>query len=398
MAPPAPTKSSGPIAQKRKLPEPSNSERPKKFGRTSKGRKAARANGKKMRESEASSDDPQQEHEHPFFACLPPELHDEILSYLPKEDLASARRSCKKFHKAVIDFETSLAKPTVTFHLNRLQASIDQINDTKFPKDADSFLACLRTWTSLRGCFRNPKLSLASYNKWFSHLAGGRLVAKPGRPKKKFQRWARLAAIMTVLQRRVNELVNRKIDPISDEDELRLWDWFDEEILKHNCPMDTDEHLKLFNHIRDARDDERAIDGRWHTARKERSTFPHDKTEKMTHGDHARRKRQENARKKCTVPGVEGATPPRDQGRFRLTPILSRLEDKLEGLDGMRYPVRPAEIMCANLGLPALPDHNTFCYYVTEAWVFDKLSKSYPGAIKMGPSMRAAALACMEIF
>jgi len=389
---------STPIAQKRKLSEPSNLDRPKKFGRTAKGRKVAREHGKKMRELEAASHDPQQEH--PFFALLPTELQDHVLSYLPMRDLALARRSSKKFQRVVVDFETSFAQPTITFHINRLQATIDKLNVTKYPTDADSFLACMRTWTSIRGCFRNPTLSLDSYSKWFSHLSGGRLLTMDGQPEEDFQRWATLATQATMLQRRINELVNQKIDilDVAAGGDDPLWESFSNKALGNNCPLSAGELRKLYEHIRGARGDERAINGRWHTAKKERTTFPSDKTEKMSRGDHARIKRLIKAIKKRSMPRQEGPSPPTDVGRFRLTPILSDLRRKTNELDGLRYPVRPADIMCANLGLPPLPDHNTFCYYVTNAWVFDKLSKSYPDAIVMGPSMRAAALACVEIF
>jgi hypothetical protein len=200
--------------------------------------------------------------------------------------------------------------------------------------------------------------------------------------------------------------VNQKINILDGDDgddgdngeEDPLWDSFSTQTSETNCPLNAAELRKLYEHIRSARGDERAINGRWHTAKKERTTFHHDKTESMSHGDHARRKRQEKASRTFSVPRREGPLPPRDRGRFRLTPILSDLGLKTKGLDGMRYSVRPADIMCANLGLPALPGHKTFCYYVTKPWVFNKLSKSHPNAIEMGPSMRAAALACVEIF
>jgi hypothetical protein len=209
MAPSAPTKDTGKnyqsIAKEGKVSKfLKKSDGTRKFGRTAQGRKVAREHGKKMRALAAASQDPQQKLEHPVFARLPSELHDEILSYLPKPDLANARRISKKFHTVAIAFETSFTNPTITFHINRLQATIDKLNATEYPTDADSFLACMRTWTSIRGCFRNPALSLDSYDKWFSHLAGGRLLAMDGQPEEDFQRWAMLAKQATILQRRVN--------------------------------------------------------------------------------------------------------------------------------------------------------------------------------------------------
>lgn len=351
-----------------------------------------------MRALAAASQSPQRDHERPTLTRLPPELQDEIFSYLPSEGLSCVRRSSKKLHAAVAKYETSITQRTIKFHIARLQASIDKINATKFPTDVDSFLACMRTWTSTRGSFRDPELSLDSYNKWFSHLAGGRPMARNGRREKKFQRWAMLTSVTTCLQRRVNVLASQKIDFIDDEDDLELWEWFSQENMGYKCPLDDDGLLELFERIKETRDGECDISGRWHTAKKERSTFPSDKIEKMTRGDYARERRREMARLKYSKPMPERPSEPKIYGRFRLTPILSNLKAKSEGRDGMKYPVRPADIMCANLGLPTLPGNNTFCYYVTKTWVFEKLSKSHPKAIEMGPSMIAAALASVEIF
>jgi DNA-binding transcriptional ArsR family regulator len=187
-----------PTAQKRKLSKSFKLDGTKKFGRTAKGRKVARQHAKEKRESGTAPfrNPPWKKlcvpSQHPFFKKIPGELRKEILSHLPLEVLGSIRKLGQQFQMVVSNFETDLTQPTITFHINRLQATIDAINATKMPTDADSLLACMRTWTSTRGSFRNPEVSLDSLNKWFSHLAGGELPAKHGEPEKNFQRWADL--------------------------------------------------------------------------------------------------------------------------------------------------------------------------------------------------------------
>lgn len=407
MASSAPTKENaanepGPLGQKRKLPKSFKLDGTKKFGRTATGRKVARQHAKEEREPGMSTHNsqwkvPRDPPNHPYFTRLPAELQIEALSYLLPKELALVRRSSQQLHELVDNFKNDLTKHTITYHLGRLQASIDNIDAVEFPTDAASFLACLRTWTSTRGCFRNPNLSLDSYNKWFSHLAGGKLMASDGQPEEDFQKWAVLAAVSTEFQRRINTFVAKKVQFDDQEVDNTFWHAFSNEMSNFNCPLDTAERRKLYEHIRDARGSQRAINGRWHTAKKERATFPSDKTEKATRGDHAREKRAEKARKEFSEPKPEKKAPPAEYGRFRLTPILSDLAKKDE-VSTLKYPVRPADIMCANLGLPNLPAHNTFCYYLTDPVFFDKLSKSYPDAIVLSPLLRAAMLECVEIF
>jgi hypothetical protein len=154
----------------------------------------------------------------------------------------------------------------------------------------------------------------------------------------------------------------------------RIWPTFSAEISKLDCPLDPVEVRKLYDRIKDDRGDDRDIRGPWHRSKRgrERGTFPSDVTNINSLAE--------------------------DFGRYRLTPIRTHLDLEMDGLDGLKHPVRPAEIMCANLGLPTLPPHNTFCYYVRKAWVFKKLYKSGKNGIVMNPVMRAAALQWVEIF
>lgn len=397
-------KDSVPTAQKRKLPESFKLDGTKKFRRASKGRKAARKRAQELEELGLTPfhNPPWKKlcvpSKHPFFTKLPGELQREILFYLPLKDLSSIRRTSQQFQMAVRKFESDLTQPTITYHINRLKASIDAINATSMPTDAESLLACMRTWTSTRGSFRNPVLSLKSLSKWFSHLAGGELMAKEGEPEKDFQRWARLASLATQSQRGMNTQVanNRSVYDAQGVDQL--WPIFSEEISKLDCPLSPPEVRKLYDRIKDARGDEIDIRGRWHTAKKERTTFPHDKPEKKTQADHYRAKRERNAGDNFHLYGSKATTTEKRDGRYRLTPIRSSLLAETYGGDGLRYPVRPAEILCASLGLPTLPDHSTFSYYVTKTWVFTKLWKSGKNGIEMKPVMRAAALEYVEIF
>lgn len=54
--------------------------------------------------------------------------------------------------------------------------------------------------------------------------------------------------------------------------------------------------------------------------------------------------------------------------------------------------------MLANMDLPDLPPHDTFCYYMTNKVKYDKISRTFPGPLEMTPWMRAAALASVGLF
>lgn len=152
----------------------------------------------------------------------------------------------------------------------------------------------------------------------------------------------------------------------------QLWHSFRDSATSFNCPLDDTELRKLYKRIRDSDGDERDISGPWHRTKKESTTYPSDTTSRTDSADR--------------------------YGEYRLTPIRCDENTISRRKDGLKHPVRPAEMMCGNLGLPALPAHHTFCYYVNRAWVFNKLSKSHPGAMEMTPLMRAAALEWVEIF
>jgi hypothetical protein len=344
MASTAPTKEDAdkdpvPTAQKRKLPKSFKLDGTKKLGRTSKGRKVARKHAQELRESGLAPfhNPPWKKFcvpsKHPFFSKIRGELRREILSYLPLKDLGSVRRTSPQFQMAVSNFERDLTQPTIAFHINRLQASIDAINATSMPTDADSLLACMRTWTSTRGSFRNPELSLESLSKWFSHLAGGELMAKDGEPQKDFQRWARLASLATEFQRGMNTKVANNNSVYDAQGFDRLWPIFSAEISKLDCPLSAPEVRKLYDRIKDARGDEVDIRGRWHTAEKENTTFPHDKPEKKTQADHYRAKREKNAHDNFHHYGSKTPTIEKRDGHYRLTPIRSNLYAETYGRD-----------------------------------------------------------------
>jgi hypothetical protein len=170
-----------------------------------------------------------------------------------------------------------------------------------------------------------------------------------------------LAFLATDLHRRVNAYVSGHVD-VQDEDfDEQLWDRFSNNVAGYSCRLSATKLRIIYEHIRDARGDERTFSGRWHTAQKGRAKIPSEKTEQNTRGDYARERKRVKAIKNREIPLREQRAPPKDYGRFRLTPILNELA-QTNGVNELKYPVRPAEIMCANLGLPTLPANNTFCY------------------------------------
>jgi hypothetical protein len=351
------------------------------FGRSDTGRKVARQREESPKQSQSTLSYPHLStapaapsnnitwkqpfipQRHPFFAVLSEELRGEVISYLPIHEVAKSRRTCQEWLGIVDGVEAALTGAEIRRHTRRLKAPVDEINATSMPTDADTLLASLRVWTSIRGSFRNPGLSLQSLNKWFSHLAGGKRKAHHHLPDEEFQRWTWLAAVATQLQRRFNHIYANNgsvYDPNGDD---LWWIWFSKETFKYNCPLNPTELRKLYNHIRD--DDGGAITGPFHRAKSETSTFP---------GDYP--------------------------GRYRLTPIRFDCSHKPAGRKGrgLRYPVRPVRIVLATLGLPKLPPHSTFCYYATVGWVFNNVSKSYSEPLQMNNWMRAAALEWVELF
>ena len=212
----------------------------KKIGRTAKGRKVARQFGGVLRELGGMSlqsspfEQPQYKQENNFFETIPAELRKRILSYLTLKDLAIVRSTCQEFHGIVAGFEDEITRPKIAYHIGRLQKSIDAINATQMPTDAESFLHCLRIWTSIRGSFYDCNNSLHSYNKWFSHLAGGKLLSAQGQPEEEFQRWSRLAAVSTVLQCRTNQVHAHNLFTVDENGVDTGWRWFRSEMANLN--------------------------------------------------------------------------------------------------------------------------------------------------------------------
>jgi hypothetical protein len=117
------------LPQKRKLPKSFKLDGTKKSGRAAKARKVARQHAQKLRNSGVSShESPWMQacsgSDHPFFARVPVEMRKEVLSHLAPRDLALIRRSCQQLHDVVDNFEAGVAQRTITYHINRLQASL----------------------------------------------------------------------------------------------------------------------------------------------------------------------------------------------------------------------------------------------------------------------------------
>lgn len=351
---------------------------PKRFERTAKGRRVLRQRAQMRRATQKSPPDhndntqaaekqwsmPAVTQGHPFFQVLPPELRFSILSLLHPKDVEASHQACQEFHGIVEAFD--LVDYKTKYHLQRLQSSLDTINAARMPTDVDSLLASMRIWISTRGLFCDGDLSYESWTKWFSHLANGDVRSPPGVPPKLFEQWAWLATMATSLQFRVNQsdADHTRYETDDYDGDLALLEWFEAAPMTHAIPIDEIDLFKLFGEIRWARG--RVLTGTWHTVRKERATFPGN---------------------------LEGQV-----GRRRLTSIRLVVGSDPNRPDSSRHPLRPANIMLANMDLPPLPPHNTFCYYITNEVLYAKIIKSSPDPLQMTPAMRAAALAHVELF
>lgn len=368
----------------------------KKFERTAKGRRIARQQAKRLREAQGLPPLPRPPkrvistaptpnavsspwsqpivHQgHAFFRTTPTELHLQILSYLPTKDVVSASTTCQELYDIAAPLKTELATAVIARNIDRLQRSVETTRATKMPTDADTFLACMRTWTSTRGSFKNPHLCLESLDKWFSHLAGGKVQ---GNPPEEFEKWSTLGLIATKLQSLMNHTVSHNGDIFDEAGVEFFWDWFVEEMNDYDLPatLDDSEATKLFERIRDAGGDDIDIKGPFHSVKAENATFP-----AVKHNNKSSSKRG------------------RRTGRYRLTPIRWHLGPLPNSRDEFKHPVTLVEFMLGNLELPELPPHGTFCYYTTEEWVFDRLRRSYK-PVAMGLMERAAALESVELF
>lgn len=351
---------------------------PKRFERTAKGRRFLRQRSQMRRASQNSASTPNYntgageneksgarvDQSHPFFRKLPIELRSSILELLPYGDLGSLRQTCQEFKEEVEVF--GVVQRETDHHLNRLQTSIDVINAARMPTDADTLLASMRIWTSTRGIFRIPILNLESWSKWFSHLANGDVREKPWIGRKPFQQWAFLATIATALQLRVNQSsADHSLVIIGSDGSDILWRWFQDESTRHPIPLDADELRKLYYRIRHAPRNDRAIVGAVHGVKLEKTTFPGSQSQ---------------------------------IGRKLLTPIRYIVGQDPNRRKSTKNPMRPTNIMLANMDLPDLPPHDTFCYYTTNKVKYDKISRTFPGPLEMTPWMRAAALASVGLF
>lgn len=349
---------------------------PKRFERTAKGRRVLRQRTQIRRATQNNDNTQAVEKQwslpgiaqgHPFFNSIPHEMRNSIMSLLPLKDVEASHQACQQFYR--VAEASNLAGYRIQHHLHRIQSSINTINAARMPTDAVSLLASMRIWISTRGLFHHATPSFESWTKWFSHLANGDVRAPPGvLPPKPFEQWAYLAHITTGLQLRVDQ---SGADCRNDTSESQnghdvLWYWFHESSRRHAIPIDVVELFSLYLKIRITRVDRRAITGTWHSVVKERATFPGN---------------------------IEG-----EVGRRRLTPIRFTVGSDPNRLDSSKHPYRRVEIMLANMDLPPLPPHNTFCYYITNEEMYAKIINSSPGPLHMTPAMRAEALACVKLF
>jgi hypothetical protein len=90
---------------------------------------------------------------------FPPEIKQEVLSYLSLQRVSSYRRVCQEFYDIVAECEKALAGPQIEEHLYRLQRGIRATSSCGMPTDARSFLRCLKVWTLFRGSFLDTECS-----------------------------------------------------------------------------------------------------------------------------------------------------------------------------------------------------------------------------------------------
>jgi hypothetical protein len=135
------------------------------------------------------------------LAVLPLELQLGIFSHLPIEDFSDFRALCQEFHSLSTKCEAEVVAAATKHHTERLETTANLIKASRMPTDADTFLAGMRTWTSLRGSFRDLALSTQSLEKWFSYLAGCKAKSKPAEV---FEKWAVLGALATQIQMHKN--------------------------------------------------------------------------------------------------------------------------------------------------------------------------------------------------
>ena len=273
-------------------------------------------------------------------------------------------------------YEDKLAQQTTALHLNRLQASIDVINAAQMPTDVDTLLASIRIRTATRGSFCAKQPSLDSLHKWFAHLSGDPIKTPRNLPTRQiFEQWAHVARVATKLQLQVNNAA-------ANNGQVGTWEEFSREFARQPSPMNDGGLYQLYTRILDSGGlHGPAIGGPWHHGKREGKTFP-------------------------------GAS----HFRYRLTPLRTKmssdptrlisplapphvvhdplgLDDPLNLFSSL-LPAHQAGIDLAPLGLPALPLHDTFCYYVTSK----KVLKTLFEARAMTLWVRAAVLERVELF
>jgi len=308
--------------------------------------------------------------DHPFFSKLPPEIRDEILSYLPETEVSALRKCCQQFHGIVAAYESHHATPHVNFHMRRLQNKIDAIKNTSLPTDADTLLAGLGIWTSTRGIFFNTETSLYSLEKWFSYLADDHIRSKDPQPFKMFETWALVAMQAVRLKTEVEAMHQTRGAQVARE---LHWAVFQRCLSSiENLPLSEAETKVLFDRIRgDDPEDistrgDKSLKAKMHFTPKEHTTFP---------GHH--------------------------DNNFRISPIRVFVGDPDKPEGKVRGCFLPAKVLRGYLGLPDLPDSDTFCYCVKKGWVTELLKQRYklfPHGVQMNLSMRAAVLQWVEIF
>jgi hypothetical protein len=297
---------------------------------------------------------------------FPPEIKQEVLSYLSLQRVSSYRRVCQEFYDIVAECEKALAGPQIEENLYRLQRGIRAISSCGMPTDARSFLRCLKVWTLFRGSFLDTECSQNSLFKWFCHLAGEYPDFETERSKwDVLEKWSLLAMQATRLQIEINRRRDR-----NDHDAIGF-DLFDF-LLKGvqgigTLPISSEELKRMYIRMVNARGHWRLIVGPFHYGKRERRAFP---------SNH--------------------------HGRYRLTPLRLIANDHPKAI---KRPVSPAEIMCGNLGLPELPgkpDSHTFCYFVKSETMFKLLTgKVVEGKVvkrDLSPLMRAEILKWVDIF
>lgn len=287
-----------------------------------------------------------------FISKLPLEIRLAILELVDQESIRSCLRSCQELHSYIKGNEAALARRAIDFNITRLQTKVDRINSISKPTDAISVLDGLKVWTETRGRFGDLSVSSGSLKKWISHLCGGGSLAQ----NSEIDRWTWLAVVTVKLQGTVNHHRARNIQP-----EISYLSGFEALIQGiQPPPLDSREIAKLVRLVSATGGNARYVQGpSMRGGIAESETFPSEM-----------------------------------RGLHCLTPSIVDLHLH----QPVKQPRYPAQQLCANLGLPALPGY-TFCYYINESAAYNELSKG----ISQGPRVltdntKADILECVEIF